>query len=433
MEITFLGWLALILTLVFIINKDVKLFLYSAVFFSGFSGASVLNIASFSLQPSYYFFIIYFICSLLLNFKLEVRLDKALIIFLGYCFISVLFPFIYKNSNITIMDQEGAYSLLKFSISNIVHISYLLFVLLFLNSLLKYKNQKIVVGNILKSYKLGFFAVILICIYQFISFKFGWEFDYFFRQGVHGNIQGTRLYGPCDEASMLCCYLIPSMLFVWQNRKNLIDIIAIIVSLFIGFSTRSSTFLVGTVLFIIVLIPDLIKIFTQKHDIIFWTMWILGAISVVFVLVRKADALYDTVSVFIIKLNEGNQSGFERLTSMRDMINVGLHYPTGVGFGSCRSKDLFSTWLCNVGVIGIWIFILYIINLILKCSKQRKIKMFLPFGIVLCLLFVSVPEPYFLFVWFFAFYSCLPLRKRQQNVTKLSLIDGSVTLEMMKA
>lgn len=424
MEITFLGWVSIGLTIIFVFYKDFRRFLYATVFFSGFTGASVLNIGSFSLQPSYYFFVIYLLYNIFSGNAFEIRIERSLLVFFIYCLISIIFPILYKNSEIIVMNQEGAYSLLKFSSSNIIHIIYLLFVLLFLNSLLNYKNNNIVKNNIIRSYILGFYAVLLVCLYQIIAFKFGLEFDYFFRQGVHGNIQGTRLYGPCDEASMLCCYLIPSMYLVWQNRKYPIDIIAILFAFVIGIITQSSTFLVGSVLFILLIIPQVIKILKLKQDLLFWIACFVGVFVCTLLVINKFDAIYDAISVFIVKLREGNQSGVERFTSMRDMIKVGLHYPLGVGFGSCRSKDLFSTWLCNIGIVGLFIFCYYLLKLIVKCYKHKTLNNFVPFGLVLCLLFVSVPEPYFIFVWFFAFYSTLEINNVQINKLKTSLVQN---------
>ena len=71
----------------------------------------------------------------------------------------------------------------------------------------------------------------------------------------------------------------------------------------------------------------------------------------------------------------------------------------GIGYGVARSKDLLSTWLVNIGYIGVISFILGLIES--TFNKRNKEKRFI--GIVLIVVFIvefiSVPEPYFLYLW----------------------------------
>ena len=49
----------------------------------------------------------------------------------------------------------------------------------------------------------------------------------------------------------------------------------------------------------------------------------------------------------------------------------------GVGFGTARSKDLFSTWICNTGVLGLGVFIWYLISLDVLSSAEPTFLVFL--------------------------------------------------------
>ena len=110
------------------------------------------------------------------------------------------------------------------------------------------------------------------------------------------------------------------------------------------------------------------------------------------------------VSSLIIKLRGENVSGVERWDGFITMLKVGLNYPFGVGFGSSRSKDLFSTWICNVGIVGLLIYFLFILRMFLKALSEKKLKYFFPYLLVVLLMMISVPEPYNLFVWFYLYY-----------------------------
>lgn len=424
MEITFIGYIALLLTVFFVVKGNWMMFLYAAVFFSGFSGSSVINIATISLQPAYYFFFCYLFTQIISGKKFAIRLQPTLTLFYIYCVISIVFPILYKNQAIIIMNQDGAYANLAFSVSNIGQIIYLTIDLLFLNSLIKYNGNELVKINLLKSFKWGFYAVLLVCVYQFFAFRFGWEFDYFFRQSVHGNVQGTRLYGPCDEASMLCYYLVPAMLIVFQTKAGWQDSVALLFATGIGVITKSSTFLIGFILFFIAIIPSLIANLGKRHSFSWWLIRIivLLVIAAAAMLFFRSE-IFEIINLFIEKLKQGNQSGQERFSAMFEMIKVGLKYPTGVGFGSARSKDLFSTWFCNIGIIGMLLYIVFLFSFLRNAKRNKQLSKALPYLIVVVLMFISVPEPYNFFIWYALF---LGVAVKPHMIRHF---DGSVLME----
>lgn len=412
MEVTFLGYIALILTLYVIFFKRSIYFLYFAIVFSGFSGSSVINVLGVSVQPSYYFFIIYFISRL---FKSQsIKLDWSLSLFLFYCIISIVFPLIYEKERIILMDQSGKYTELRFSYSNIIHVLYLLMDVLFLSTLLKYKGNRFIVSKFVGYFKIGLWLVIIVCLYQLAAFQFGLEFDRYFRQSVHGNVQGTRLYGPCIEASMLSYYLIPAIFIVAQNTKDWKDTVLIVAAIIIGLISRSSTFLIGLILFIIFLIPKFFNVLGKKQGR-FLGGFIVFFISAFLVAAISSGALITITQQFIDKINLNALSGIERWDTFLNMSLIGIRYPTGIGFGSGRSKDLLSTWLCNIGLIGVCLFFVFIFRIVYFSVKQRKVDFSIPTCVVVILMFSSVPEPYNLFVWYVFFYSlsniCMGRRK----------------------
>lgn len=402
MEITFLGYIAVLLTILYLVLRKRDMFLYTAVFFSGFSGSSVLNIAGGSIQPSFFFFMMFFL--LTLRHNLTVRLDGRLILFFVYCAISMVFPLIFAHTGVKIIDQEGDLVPLSFSASNVIHILYLLFDLVFLNTLLRYRNDGKVAAGACAAYRYGFYAVVLICFYQMLAFRFDLPFDEIFRMGAHGNIQGTRLYGPCDEASMLCYYLVPSILFCLQTKRSLLSVCFAFSGILIGVLTESSTFLVGMALLIILAIPSCIRFLSTPHSLKVWRAIAIGVLCSLVVLILMTNRLSRLVELLFLKLTKQNDSGQERSYTMLTLIGVGLRFPFGVGFGSARSADLFSSWLCNIGIVGMAIFLAFVICYAKRAYKNASFSRTLPFLVTLVLMFISVPEPYNLFIWFFVFY-----------------------------
>lgn len=401
MEITILGYLAILLTIIILIFGKRLMFLYAAVFFSGFSGASIINVLGNSIQPSFYFLAIYCVLIAFSSNKLKIRIDSRLIIFFCYCLISLLNTLIFNN--VEIMNQDGKYSLNVFSISNLIHILYLFIALLFFNELLRYTNNEHVKSKFVKIYKLGLFSVILICLYQILAFKFDLPFDVLFRQNPNGNVQGNRLYGPCIEASMLCYYLLPSMLLVFLTRQGIFDWLLIISSFFLGISTMSSTFLIGLLLIMAVAVCYLIFNFNKIVVKLRW-YHLLCFITILFLCLVFSKTILSLFNTLIDKLLQKNTSGIERMDSFLNMFKVGIIYPFGVGFGSGRSKDLLSTWICNIGVFGILLFIIYLLHYIGEARRANSLFKITPFILVICLMMIAVPEPYNLFIWYLAFF-----------------------------
>ena len=373
MEITIFSVIVLILSLVFILQRRVEFFLYAAIFFSG-------------LLP----------------------------VFFVYCIISVAFPLFIHDTDLMIIGQDGVAVPIRLSISNFTQLLYLLVDFVFLNALLRFRESEQIKNNFIKYFIYGLLSVELICAYQTLAFRFDLPFDSLFRQSVHGNIQGDRLYGPCIEASML-------------YRKNWFGTALILGAILIGLATQSSTFLVGMVLLTLCCIPRVIRFFMVEHSVATWGKAIIGASIVLLAVLLLSEQIGESIAVFIVKLQRLNESGHDRLEAFEHMSSVGIRYPFGIGFGSGRSTDLLSTWLCNIGIVGTALFLFAISQIVVNGIRQKDIERLLPLILVLVSMFTSVPEPYNLFVWYFIFYAmtgtkhCIATRKEV-----LYVVEGKV-------
>lgn len=419
MEFTIFTVIVIILSLVFILQRRAECFLYAAIFFSGYSGTSVLNIFGFSLQPSFFFVIVYVAWRLIASRRIVYRISGLLPVFFIYCAVSVFFPFFFRGSDLTIINQDGIYVPIGWSLSNITQLLYLLFDFIFLNELLRFQGSERVKNNFVRYFICGLLSVELICIYQVIAFRFGLPFDSLFRQSVHGNVQGTRLYGPCIEASMLCYYLIPAIVIVFRHRQHWMDILLIPVAILIGLATESSTFLIGMVLLAFCSIPPLLRFFTTRHSRETWGKMAAAGSVILLVAVLLSDQIGESVVAFIEKLHRLNESGQDRFASFEHMAGIGFRYPFGIGFGSGRSKDLLSTWLCNIGIVGTTLFVCAAAQIAVGTVKRREFGQFIPFALVLISMFTSVPEPYNLFVWYFIFYAMTGQRSQSVVIKTL--------------
>ncbi|WP_147387543.1 hypothetical protein [Anaeroplasma bactoclasticum] len=312
---------------------------------------------------------------------------------------------ILQNQEIIILNQKDQYANLKFSVSNIIHVGYLGICYLFYTLLINKRTRLNLRGSLYKAYRLGVIAIILICLYQILAFQFNLPFDIIFRQSTHGNVQGSRLYGPCGEASMLSYYLAPSLFLMLLNiKKYKKDMIWIALGILIGVLCYSSTFFVGLVLSLIPLLVKFLLHIKEKKSTGYLIAVVVVLIGTVIAIAIEWDYIEKAIFKFFDTIGAKNLSGSIRTEAFQRMAIIGFEYPFGVGFGSSRSKDLLSTWLCNIGIVGVIIFVIVMINYLNVCLKQNKTYECIPFILCVILAMISVPEPYNLFIWVLMFF-----------------------------
>lgn len=415
MSITILGYIAILITIFALLKRDKYILLYATIFFSGFTGSSVVNVAGVSIQPSYYFFIMFMLFSITRFYKF--RLPKYYLFFLIYIVINSFFPIFLSRNQIWLMQQSGEYGYLTYSSSNLIHAGYMIFMFVLFTYLYNIKDDAMHT-KIVKWYKYGLFGFIIVILYQLIAFQFNLPFDELFRQGVHGNVQGTRLYGPCGEASMMCYYLAPSLLFLWIYKNKTIDLVFWVIGMILGVMSYSSTFLIGAAISLVIIFIHFFRRINKKFKLQFIIgIMFIGLFAVIFISLNN-EMITKLITGFNDKLNLANQSGIERSESFYNMIKIGLEHPFGVGFGSARSKDLFSTWGCNIGIIGlgiVFIGIIYIYIYIYQRKRQLSFINSCPFYLVVILMMISVPEPYAMFIQILLYFTITKNKCLKQN------------------
>lgn len=419
MQIEIFGYFIIPLGIV-LLFFDKKWLLYMTAIFAGFTATSILRIGGdLSVQPSYYLgmlFIIKQLIDIIKTRKIELP-DKRLLIFVGICLASLIMPNLVQNAGVEVISQEGKFELVRFTSKNITQMMYLLYcftLYIFTKDYLKDKKEE--KELLLKFIIYGCVIVCFLAIYQQIAYNLDLEFDAVFRSNPNGNVQtmggNLRLYSTTIEPSMLAYYLVAVLALVITIKRDIIKYKypIILLIMVIGILTTSSTFLFG--LFVLGAITVFNTIFQKDKDLrrrnihVLKRVLILGIIALVVILITnvvKPNIIKGTITSTIDKVNQENTSGQERSQALIQHTKIGLKYPLlGVGFGTARSKDLFSTWLCNTGVLGLGVFIWYLISL---ANKLRKTNSYIAYGISNYLIvlfacaFISVPEPYNLFIW----------------------------------
>lgn len=413
MQITAMG-LVLIPIGIGVFFYKLKYLFYLLIFFSGFTGASILNFNDFSLQPAYYFGILIIIRYLFIlnNKKSIVKPNLMLSIFIVISFISLIMPYLLQDKGVIVLNPDNNYAEIKFRSQNITQYMYILFcfIIYWLAKDYTINNNN---NNIESFTKVFLYSAVLITtlgIYQEIAYIFNLPFDEIFRQGVHTMIQPNgylvRLSSVAQEPSMHAIFLLVALvinnsiaksIFKYKGTLNILILIN-------GILSTSSTFFIGIVIIISIYILSLVKPTYRLNNVINSYKLILLSIVVYFILVNINPHFFiNIIESLLDKINMSSKSGIERGNALLHHLRIGFQYPIlGVGFGSVRSYDLFTTWLSSIGVLGMASFVFYLLHLIdfkYLFNNNTYKGYILATLIAFVSLFISVPEPYYIFLW----------------------------------
>lgn len=422
MEITIIGYLIIPIGIFLLFIKPTWL-LYLAIIFFGFSGTAILIFGGdLGIQPSYYFAILWIIQELLRHFKFSkrnIRENAFLVVFVMVATISIIMP-LFHNGKIIVMNVDGVVEKLKFSASNITQLIYLWFSIVFYFTLYAYCKRKELSerDKMVNFYLIGAFAVCLVTVYQIIAFRYRMPFDIIFRQNMHGTIQGNRIYGPCLEASMLCYYLVTIFPIIVHGNTKIWKYCLLLLSDIIGLYSYSSSFLGGMSVWLV--LEAIYYLYKHKNRIRGKKLIIafFSTIAIIFLVIINMEYITAAFEKLSNTINANNVSGIRRqeafLLQMQAFMKSSL---LGIGFGSCRAKDLFSTWLSCLGIIGFTPILIFLLKGFF--AKTNDIGMKFSNIILWIVMFIGVSEPYNLFVWFLL--SQLILNK--QNYNRMRAID----------
>ncbi|HBJ79915.1 MAG TPA: hypothetical protein DDY85_12935 [Fusobacterium sp.] len=310
-------------------------------------------------------------------------------------FFSLFSPF-YIERDFYIIHQDNIFGIYNpdFTVilKHYIYITYCICIYFFTNIYINnIDDRKREIENILKILKFTVIILFFTCIYQFVSYKLNLPFDEIFRMNPSRLIQihrdFFRISGPNLEPSMFAISLILLLNIFWFLKEKFLSFLLLIM----GMLSTSSSFVVGV---LIVLIITLLR--KRKKEI--RLLLLLGMVSVIILifLIRVYPEMLKLFLEIIDKVQGKGVSGSDRSKSILQHFWIGIEHPFfGIGYGVARSKDLLTTWLANIGMIGVIFFILSLI----KNIKNN----FIAYGVISCFFieFISVSEPYFLYLWIF--------------------------------
>lgn len=205
-----------------------------------------------------------------------------------------------------------------------------------------------------------------------------------------------RMQSLSGEPSMFSFTVLPYFIFLVYKKINIIYLVMLGLSLILSTST---TAYLGLLIFCIILFVY------GKVNIKY-----LGYICFICIIlvIGFFDELNEIIqTIFVEKLSNDSKSTIERSLNIYNHIfywwNLDvLHMLFGIGFGYIRSTDMFTTFLVNIGVIGVTVFTyFYLKNLKLRVKNTEDIT----YNAILLVVFftgmISVPEFSYLSFWLF--------------------------------
>lgn len=407
----------IVFTIIFLFFNDRYIF-YGIVIFSPFVATSVVKLPNMQLaiQPGHFIGIL-FILKVLINimkgkYKNNIVINKNLLIFIMICGISLLYPFIFSSGTVVLNPNDKYEPIIKGNTQSFTQYFYLIFG--YLCYLCTYKfliNSNIGEKKIVWILRASLLLIIILGYLQlYVPVDI---YNDILRNDYHHNdqmINGiVRISSVAIEPSMLSLFTTPLVVFfsytaILFKKTRVIDTLLVLGTIGIAILNQSSSFYVGIAILIgFNVILNIIKFFKGINI----KKVIIGSFSIssiLLVMYIKLDLFMRFFEPMIKKLNGEGFSGSERTYAMKYHLGICKEYFfTGVGFGNVRSYDLLSTWLSEIGIIGFITFSLFIIKLCIDLCKNNSdiLKNIMSRVIVTAIgiLFISVPEPYYIYLW----------------------------------
>lgn len=236
--------------------------------------------------------------------------------------------------------------------------------------------------------------------FSFLSNRtFGEDKDYFGSSSQLITIMGhslLRLKSLTGEPSMYALTAFPYMIFCFARCRYMTGAY-ICFTLLLSTSTSA---MLGFVLFGIFMVLFYVKGVVSKTLSFVILVCIFGILSFVF-----KDIV---VSMIVEKLALEGVSGINRFFNMRTNLDFWLKSGVfvkmfGIGWGTIRSTDMFTTLLVNTGVTGLLLWLFLFLKPSIYVKRNESVPFILNLGIVtvMVMLFVAVSEYSYLSTWMF--------------------------------
>lgn len=356
------------------------------------------------------FQVVFLLCCLKFVFayrgKITVTVDKWLYVFVLWCLITIPFSFLHHDTFVHNIDGKTTY--VRFSLQQISQYMYLLIGIITCTLCnIWLSTETISLNSVWRCFKIAYVLSLCLALFQHVL-PLDFVNSYFRNKpGVGYNFEGSRISGPFSEPSMLALYCAPlfgGYLYKFLTKRNLEYLLLSLLFIIVILDNNGSSGVIGIIASIIII--TLIEITTKRN--------IKSTVNKLILFVFIAGCIYlvcrfsgwkmvvDSFNGLVGKLNGEGLSGGARMESVLYHFKVGIGNIIPTGFGTVRSYDMFTSWLCSIGILGIALYCMPVIGLCVKLFKlHTNDSLMLLICIVVhnVIMFISVPEFGYLSIW----------------------------------
>lgn len=205
-----------------------------------------------------------------------------------------------------------------------------------------------------------------------------------------------RLKSLTGEPSMYALTVFPYVVFCLARKQYLLCFYLVVTLLL---STSTSAFL-GLLVFGLLMIIFYIKGMFYKIANLLLLVILFGG----FVAVFKDLIIQMVLEKILLENVSGVDRFFNFYTNLKFWLDSGIVVKLfGIGWGTVRSTDMFTTLLVNTGIFGLLLWIYLFIKPMINVKRKEPVSFILFLGsiTVLVILFAAVPEYSYLTTWMF--------------------------------
>lgn len=341
------------------------------------------------------------------NLKLSVDL-----VYVPLMVIAVISLLITPRANVNVIGQDGQYGPASESAQQIVQIAHLAIALTTATGMaLLCKAKTVSLTDIVRATTAGAIIVIVIGYMQLILPAKIITDTVRNATNVLFIKDADRISSTFGEPSFLAAYLIPIAamhLVIFTRTKRRLSLVVVLSAVVFTIQNGSTSGLLGITATAIVFATywfrsnnsrsNIGRKFARRQVLIIVAFILLAGILASF-----APPVSQTINKAIMTISGANSSGSTRIQNMEITWRAFLSSPLiGLGWGVSRCESLLLTLLSNVGIIGL---VAYIAPLYISCKNLIRSGRYMCKSVALSIcinqiiLFVSVPELYFLPIW----------------------------------
>lgn len=358
----------------------------SILFFSFFTCLAVFNISTvtWGLQFSWFLGIIFLILMLLILFiksKIIItRKFKYFLLFIIYFLISTFLSLFLLNQNILNLNEN--FDISQLTIRSVTHSIYLIFNFLVAIAIYVYYQKRQNFDDILK-YFIAYpsIVIMIIGVYGYLATFNLVPIDTFLHNNLSLGYTFERFKSDHRTASVFAepshygeylAFLLP---FMYAYYKKTIKLFSYVLRIPILLLYISQIIMIQSMSFYLILPILLLISYFSVNNKRFKFKYLIYTLPMLFIVVILIITFMFSRINSMVSGEDG--SFIVRFGQFLDAIELFLSSPLiGVGYGAIRGVDSFSTLLATFGLIGVFVFIIFIKSLYYGLNHLQKIIYF---------------------------------------------------------